>query len=66
MNLFYVYIDNKYRSFSTLDLALSFAKTNQNSQIFVDEIFDDLDRGSIRTLLYENEKFMLENVSNFY
>ena len=66
MNIFYVIIDNKETSYKTLKNALYIAHMNDNAMIYVEEYFDDIDRSSIRTLLYEKKEFIFQNIFEYF
>lgn len=66
MNIFYTLINNHKLSHESLDLAIEHVSKSETGIIYVEESFEDIDRGSIRSLLYVNGRFIVEDVKNKY
>ena len=66
MNIFYTLINNNKCSHETLELAVEYVSKSKTGIIYVEESFEDIDRGPIRSLLYVNGRFIVEDVKNKY
>lgn len=72
VHIFYLYDENKLmKTFARLDIVVSFINNFKNSdkcnfEIYVEETNDDNDSCSIRTLLYKNNMFEIDNIFNYY
>ena len=68
--IFVLYNDNKLVSnFKTLLDALKYIKeslTCNNYEIYVEEYNNELETHMIKTLIYKNEQFNVNNVFNYY
>ena len=70
-NIFYLYSNSKLvKTFAQLNTVVSYINnTNTDMKLFaiyVEERNDDLDCCSIRTLLYKNSMFEIDNIFNYY
>lgn len=68
MIIFYVIINNKIHPCKTLVFAEKYIIENENLIIYADEYDDDLNfsRGCIRTLIYKDNKYLIENPHDYY
>lgn len=70
MNLIFILYNNDIfiNNFKTLNDALKYANSNNNKnyKIYVEEYNNDIDAHMIKTLLYKNEEFVMDNVSDYY
>jgi len=64
--IFYVGTNNKYTGYKTLQDALQNTCNDDKAIIYVEEYFEDMDRGIIKTVLYENGDFLFNNVFKYY
>ena len=72
VHIFYLYDKNLLlKTFARLDAVVSFINNFKNSnkcnfEIYVEETNHDIDACSIRTLLYKDNMFEIDNIFNYY
>lgn len=70
-NIFYLYMNAKLvKTFTHLNTVVSYINNKNKDthmfEIYVEETNDDMECCSIRTLLYKNSKFEIDNIFNYY
>lgn len=68
VNIFTLYENNKIvNTFKSLGIAMKFIENyNNNCELYVEELNHDIESHMIKTLIYKNNVFQLNDVYNYY